>query len=472
MNMKLNCSIGSDNEVDLIHETSVKILSEVGAAFHSPRAVELFKKHGAKVDGEIVYITRDMLNEAIATVPRTYRLYDRDGGFITIGDGPTKCDAVDGPIYICKEGKFGPTTHEDLVNFHKLNDSSEVMDISNPNIIDISYVDPSVRNQYGLGVALRYCKKPMHGMVLGGKQVVEDCFHSMQDFYGMYDKPIMHGLTCTVGPMQLAKDICEAMEVLCTAGQPCTVVSGVMLGASGPQTMAGAYTIGNAMVLAAIVYSQLLRPGAPILYCTRFSSNDMQNMGPAYGGIEAMWACATSKRMADYYGFPLQSGVGTGESKLLDIQCGAEVFMSHLNAHLFKADILNMACGPLDTMNTMSYEKFIWDEEDIIKCRHLMEGYDVTEETLRFDEIKKKGPTGSYLGRTLPIYRKEFFEPKYDIRDIHNNWIKNGMPTCEERLTAAWKKRLEEYELPELTDGRRKILEKLIPENYHKEVLG
>ena len=57
------------------------------------------------------------------------------------------------------------------------------------------------------------------------------------------DKPIMHGLTRTVGPMQLAKDICEAMSVLCTAGQPCTVVSGVMLGASGPQTMAGAYTL-------------------------------------------------------------------------------------------------------------------------------------------------------------------------------------------------------------------------------------
>ena len=46
------------------------------------------------------------------------------------------------------------------------------------------------------------------------------------------------------------------------------------------------------------------------------------------------------------------------------------------------------------------------------------------------------------------------------------------MPTCEEKLTAAWKKRLEEYELPELTDGRRKILEKLIPENYQKDVLG
>ena len=470
--MKLTYSIGTKQDAEAIHEMSVKILSEVGAAFHSPEAVELFKKHGAKVECETVYISRAMLEEALKTVPRTYRLYDRDGGYITIGEGDLKCDSTDGPIYIRKEGEYDAPNHEHLVNFHKLSETSDVIAISNPNIIDISFVPPEVRNQYGLGVALRYCKKPMHGMVLGGKVVVEECFKTMQDFYGMYDKPIMHGLTCTVGPMQLAKDICEAMAVLCKAGQPCTVVSGVMLGASGPQTMAGAYTIGNAMVLAAIVYSQLLRPGAPILYCTRFSSNDMKNMGPAYGGIESMWACATSKMMADYYGFPLQSGVGTGESKVLDIQCGAEGFMNHLSPHLLHADILNMACGPMDCMNTMCYEKFIWDEEDIIKCRHLMEGYEVSEETFRFEEIKKKGPTGSYLGRTLPIYRKEFYEPKYDIRDIHNNWLKNGKPICEDLLTKAWKKRIEEYELPELTDGRRKIIEKLLPENYRKIVFA
>ena len=65
-----------------------------------------------------------------------------------------------------------------------------------------------------------------------------------------------------------------------------------------------------------------------------------------------------------------------------------------------------------------------------------MEGYEANEETFRFEEIKKKGPTGSYLGRTLPIYRKEFYEPKFDIRDIHNNWIKNGEPVCEDLLTA------------------------------------
>ena len=78
--MKLNYSIGTPKDAEAIHEMSVKILSEVGAAFHSPETVELFRKHGAKVNGETVYISREMLDEALKTVPRTYRLYDRVGG--------------------------------------------------------------------------------------------------------------------------------------------------------------------------------------------------------------------------------------------------------------------------------------------------------------------------------------------------------------------------------------------------------
>jgi trimethylamine--corrinoid protein Co-methyltransferase len=99
-----------------------------------------------------------------------------------------------------------------------------------------------------------------------------------------------------------------------------------------------------------------------------------------------------------------------------------------------------------------------------------MEGYEVNDETFRFEEIKKKGTTGSYLGRVLPIYKKEFYEPKYDIRDIHNNWLNKGKPVAEDLLTPVWKKRLEEYVEPELDSDRKKILKRLLPEKYHQIV--
>ena len=74
---------------------------------------------------------------------------------------------------------------------------------------------------------------------------------------------------------------------------------------------------------------------------------------------------------------------------------------------------------------------------------------------------------GNYIGRVLPIYRKEFFEPKYDIRDPHNSWFANGCPVSTDRLTDAWQKRLKEYVEPELDEERRTILRRLLPVEYH-----
>ncbi|MDR0621844.1 MAG: trimethylamine methyltransferase family protein [Deltaproteobacteria bacterium] len=466
--MKLSYSIGTDEEVDRIHEMSVKILEEVGATFHSPETVELFKKHGAKVEDKIVYISRGMLESALKTVPKSYDHYNRNGGHVTVGGtGKTVYESVYGPIFVRTGDTIEKSNHEHFVNFHKLNETSDIIDISNPYALDAQYIPQDQRQQYSLGVTLKYCQKPLDGIVLGGKAVVSECLEAMFDFYGFKDKPVALGMACTAGPMQMATDMCEAIAVLSAANQPMLIVSGVTLGASGPQTMAGAYTIGNAMVLAGIVYTQLVRPGAPILYCTRFSGHDMRNMIPAYGGIEAMWACATTARMAGFYGFPFQTGVSNTESKALDLQAGAETFMNILSPHLLKADLLPMACGLLDAMNMAGYEKFIWDEECVKKCRHLMEGYEANDETFRFEEIKKKGTTGSYLGRVLPIYRKEFYEPKYDIRDIHNNWVTKGRPLSVDLLAPVWKKRLEEYIEPELDADRKIILKRLLPEEYH-----
>ena len=68
---------------------------------------------------------------------------------------------------------------------------------------------------------------------------------------------------------------------------------------------------------------------------------------------------------------------------------------------------------------------------------------------------------------SLDAYRKEFFEPKYDIRDNHNTWLKNGEPISEDHLTAVWQKRVEEYQEPDLTEDRKQILRQLLPERYH-----
>ena len=182
--MKLNYSIGleDDPRIDMIHEYSLKILKEVGAVFHCPEAIEIFKKHGARTDGETVYIPRSMVEEALKTVPASFDWYDRLGGKVTIGDGDVHHIPIYGPMYILREGKYERVTHEHFVNFHKLYETSPVVEASNPNILDVSYVPAEVKRTVSLGIPLKYCMKPMMGL-FEGKEIAEK---SLETMYGLW----------------------------------------------------------------------------------------------------------------------------------------------------------------------------------------------------------------------------------------------------------------------------------------------
>ncbi len=42
-----------------IHEAALAVLKEVGVVFYSQEAMDIFRRHGAKIDGNYVYIHPD-----------------------------------------------------------------------------------------------------------------------------------------------------------------------------------------------------------------------------------------------------------------------------------------------------------------------------------------------------------------------------------------------------------------------------
>ena len=58
-----------NGQLAILHNACMKILSKVGVVFHEAEALEIFKKHGFKVDGEKVFFTEDKVLKALETVP-------------------------------------------------------------------------------------------------------------------------------------------------------------------------------------------------------------------------------------------------------------------------------------------------------------------------------------------------------------------------------------------------------------------
>lgn len=468
--MKLYYGIGTENDAEIakMHECSLKILNEIGAVFHCSEAVEIFKQHGARVDGQTVYITESMVNNALAAVPKTFDWYGRENQKITIGDGHTYNLPGYGPIYIYHpDGTYEKTSHEHLVNMHKLTETSDVLDVSNANILDTSYVDMKEREQYRLGVALKYCKKPLMGLV-EGRQAAQFGLETMRRFYGVSDERIISvGLIDTLGPMRLSTAMTEALMVYAQNKQALMIGPGQTFGLTTPQSLAAAQTLGNAMILASIVLAQLVNPGTPIIYSSKYSGDDMRLTSAAsYGAIEGMLVGAAGVKLARYYGLPVHSGSANTDSKVLDYQAGAEAFMGTMIAYLGQVDCYFQSCGTLDSYNAMSYEKFLLDEERIRAFQRLATGFEIDDSTLMFETMKKCGPAGQLFERTQKTYRRDCFMPKFAVRDGHNAWIARGCPTSETLAAEECIKRLEAYEPIALDKEQEKILQEIIPLEY------
>jgi trimethylamine--corrinoid protein Co-methyltransferase len=77
-------------DIEQIHNTSMKLLANVGVRFPEDEAIAVFKKHGIKTNGYIVYPSEERVMSALSTAPSHFTLHARNPERnVTIGNGET-----------------------------------------------------------------------------------------------------------------------------------------------------------------------------------------------------------------------------------------------------------------------------------------------------------------------------------------------------------------------------------------------
>ena len=70
-------SFVTQESIELIHEKSLYLLKNKGIRFCSEELLEMFREKGFKVDGELVYITEEQVDDALASCPRNFDYVSR-----------------------------------------------------------------------------------------------------------------------------------------------------------------------------------------------------------------------------------------------------------------------------------------------------------------------------------------------------------------------------------------------------------
>ena len=126
----------------------------------------------------------------------------------------------------------------------------------------------------------------------------------------MRDDPGVTTIISVNSPRRFDDMMADGLMTMAEHGQSVAVTPFTLMGAMSPVTLAGALAQQNAEALFGIVLTQLVRPGAPVMYGAFTSNVDMRSGAPAFGTPENTKANIASGQLARRYRSALPHDAG------------------------------------------------------------------------------------------------------------------------------------------------------------------
>jgi trimethylamine--corrinoid protein Co-methyltransferase len=473
----------SDEDVQRIHEATLRVMETVGVDFGYAPAVDVFKKAGCKVDGERVFLSPKMIMEQVAKAPAEYTLQARnpEKNVVIGGDNIAYIPCYGPPFVHDLDRGRRESTLEDYTNFVKLSHASRSMDITGGMMAEPNDIPHERRNAEMMYASMRYSDKPFMGGAIGA-EAARETIEMAAIVFGcseadLAEKMPMISILCTRTPLAYDDRMLSAIMEYAKAGMPQLISSLSIAGATSPVTMEGTLVVQNAEVLAGIVLTQLIREGTPVVFSGSSSAAAMRYGTLSIGAPEMAVNTAATAQMARFYGIPSRGGGAITDAKLPDAQAGSESMMSQLMATLSGVHFVLHSAGILEGymaasyekfIMAASYEKFILDDEICGMCKRIRRGEKADPEKLALDVIAQVGPGGEYLTNmhTFQNFRKEFYTPIMEQKEAYAGWKEKGGESIEKVANRKWKEILEKYEEPAMSDDALAELEKYIARKY------
>lgn len=451
-----------------IHEATVKLLEETGIIFEHDEALEIFKRHGARVEGKTVFIPRKMAEAAMEQTPTTYRHKARNQEqSVTIGDGFAPHPNV-GCVF-CEDLDQGKRRGllEDYANFQKLSQASDICKLTGATPVAPDDVEASERALYMLYETIKHTDKPLIGSCTVAKKANESLDMVEMVFGKNYldDHYCIGVSTNPLSPLKYATETLDSIIAYARRRQPVYILPCALAGVSAPIDLFGSIVQQNTEAVAGITLTQLIHPGTPAVYCPASTMADMRTALCIYSPPEQFLINSSCLQMAiDYYKVPTRIMAGMTDSKEVDVQAGYETMQNMLMGLMTGGHMVEQVFGVLDAIMTISYEKFIIDEEMMSRAIRICEGVDTSARAMSLDVIQAVGPGGSYITHQDTFTKfKNPWRPTVSFWDSYTKWEEKGKESVMARANRKYKEilagRPETMITPDLDRDLRKFLD-------------
>jgi len=446
----------SDDRVEAIHETALRVIGELGIRVLNDDARAYFKSAGAEVDEDtqMVKIDRALVEQALETAPSEFIMHGATAeNNVMLGGDNIAFVSVGGPPHISDldRGKRNGTL-EDTRNIIKLSQHFDVIHIQSPNV-ESQDIPLHIRHLHNTESQLTLSHKPFFIYSRGSGQI-QDSFAMTRIARGLSEDDFVQKAWCytvinTNSPRQLDVPMCNGIIEFAKAGQVAVITPFTLAGAMAPVTMPGALVLQHAEAMAGITLSQIVRPGAPVIYGSFTSNVDMKSGSPAFGTPEFVRAAFGAGQLARYIKLPWRGSAATA-SNAPDEQSVYEFLMSAWGSVLGGVNMMIHSAGWLEGGLTASMEKYILDIEMLQTFAEIFQPLKSDDAELAFEAIASVEPGSHFFGceHTMERYQTAFYEPLVSDWSNFGQWTDNGSKTATQRANGVWKKVLKEFEAP------------------------
>jgi trimethylamine---corrinoid protein Co-methyltransferase len=450
----------SDEGLSIIERNADEILAEVGVLIRDyPSAIEVFRSAGAEVSGDQVRFPEGLARKLVqATAPRTYVQHARNpaNNVLIGGDATVFAPNYGSPfVYNIDDGRRYATIN-DFQNFVKLAYMSPNLHHSGGTVCEPVDIPVGKRHLDMVYAHLRYSDKPFMGSVTAGSRAADSVELARIGFGGdLADRTVMTSLINASSPLVWDATMLAAAETYARANQACIITPFILAGAMAPTTSAGVATQTLAEALVGMAFTQLIRPGAPVIFGSFASSMSMQTGAPTFGTPEPAMVLYCVGQLARRLGVPFRSGGSLCASKLPDAQAAYESAATMFPTMMGGVNFVLHAAGWLEGGLAVGYEKFVLDDDQLGMFATFARGIDLSDNGLAVNAIKENPPGQHFLGtaHTLANFETAFYRSETADNSSYEQWMEEGGLDSAQRANKIWKKRLAAYERPALDEA-------------------
>ena len=467
----INFSVLDDHLITRILDEAFLVLEKTGVEVQCDELLERMEKAGLPVNKDTRRITfpRSITEKSIASAPEIVQLFDRDGNpFSSIGGNKTNFVPASSALNILdwRNGERRTAKTADFIEYIKVVDQTK--HIAYPSTaFSTDDIAQDIADAWRLYLTMTHSNKPVvtgafthHGVPRMTRMM--ECFRESQN--EMMEKPMAVFTCCPNSPLRWGIDSSHNLIDCVEKGIIVEVVPVLMIGLAVPVTTIGALVMQTAEVLSGVVFTQLIKPGAPVIFGGAPGAFHMQLMSAPMTGVEALQLYCGYGQIAQQIKIPSQAYMGLGDGKFNDPQAGAETASG---AYLAALSRINQVAGAgmLDFVNCFSLEKLVFDDEICGHVHHFMRDIEIKEDLPIkpfIDEVLTEQQICT-MDHTLKHWPKELYMPGPMVdRTSWQQWEQFGSNNWEDRARNLIQESLDNYNEEPIEENLDQELRKIM----------